>query len=143
MTGPKDAEPLLLPEVDGPAGAFHRAVLAEGHGLEPVLQAVSGHFPQLRVQARKAVLRGDPQVGPVQQEARDLAVCQPVFFRKDREAGLLGQEVVQPVQAIPVSSSPEDVSVRDQRHAGRHPVHQPGFQRLQVDGFQAVDAADP
>ena len=141
VAGAKDAEPFFLAEVDGPVVTFHDAVLAESHGLEAVAQAVAGHLPVLGVQARKAVLRGDPQIGPVQQEARDLAVRQPVFFGKDRDLRLLGQAVVQPVQAVSVRPGPEGVPVGDQGHADRQFRDLAGFQGFQVDGVQALDAA--
>ena len=143
MAGAEDAEPFFLPEVDGSVVSFHDAVLAEGHGLEAVAQAVAGDLPVLGVQARKAVLRGDPEIGSVQQEARDLAVCQPVFFGEDRDFRLLGQAVVQPVQAISVCPGPEGVAVQDQGHADRQFRDLPGFQGFQVDGVQALDGAHP
>ena len=107
------------------------------------MQSVAGYFPGLRVQAGEAVFGRDPQVHSVQQKTGDLIVRQPVLLCIECDVGLLGLTIIQPAEPVPVGSDPEGVSVRDQRHAGGHPGDQPGFQRLQVDDVQTLDAAHP
>ena len=142
MAGPEDAQSFFLSEIDGSIGSFQGAVFAESHGFQAVLQAIAGHLSGLRVQEGEAVFGRDPQMVSVQQQALDLAVHQAVLLRIERHVRLVGLEIVQPAETIPVGPRPKGVSVRGQRHAGGHP-DQPGFQGLQVDDVQAVDAAHP